>query len=406
MSIIKTIAFTAFTAVVLFLAACGTGQLQRVGLAPSSSADALAQGNWARDEFDLQRVGPLLERSHNPEEFETYLNERNGINNLDLNGDGYADYLSVDEYYDRGPYARGLSIYDRLGPDLIQEVATVVFYRDDPTWPGARVLVTGDDVIYGDDVYYVTDWYDRPVDFITYEFTTHDPYASPYYYGYYPADYSVYNVVDTPVYVTRVQQFDPQPVLVYTQRPDFISKIRITSPNADKHFDQAFAKMVKPTREQQRFLAENHARPERAQERPGKIEAPPGQEKARGENFPQRQEKARNNDLLPAQAKVHIAEKPRGNEHQRMTEQPREQFRQPRQQQQHVNSERMSPPLANNPRPHGGGRPMPVFTKPAPQFSRPPQAARSGPPAGRRGPPAEHQHGPPAQRGGGGKKKG
>jgi hypothetical protein len=186
MSIIRT--STIFIAIALFSAACSTGQLQRVGLGPSSSADAVAEAHWARDEFDLQRVGPLLERSHNPQEFERYLNEDNGINNLDLNGDGYADYLSVGEYYDRGPYERGLSLYDCFGPDQIQEIATVVFYRDDPTWPGARVLVTGDDTIYGDDIYYETNWYDRPVELINFVFATHDPYRSPYYYNYYPPD--------------------------------------------------------------------------------------------------------------------------------------------------------------------------------------------------------------------------
>src|SRR5688572_20525212 len=44
---------------------------------------------WAKDNFDLQRVGNVLERSNSPQEFETYLNEAGGVNNLDLNGDGY-----------------------------------------------------------------------------------------------------------------------------------------------------------------------------------------------------------------------------------------------------------------------------------------------------------------------------
>src|SRR5678816_2897081 len=50
--------------------------------------------DWAKENFDLQRVGPLLERSRTPQEFESYLNRRDGIDNLDLNGDGYADYIS------------------------------------------------------------------------------------------------------------------------------------------------------------------------------------------------------------------------------------------------------------------------------------------------------------------------
>jgi hypothetical protein len=196
--------------------------------------------------------------------------------------------------------------------------------------------------------------------------------------------------VDTPVYVTRVEQLYPQPVLVYTQRPDFISKIKIKSPNADKHFDQVYAKLVKPTREQQKFLAENHARPEQGHpgKMPGRMEVPPGQEKTR--DNPPPHEKAGRPDLLPAQAKVHVAGKPRMHESSRMTAPPRVQFHEPKQPQR-VNVARADPPRAN--------RPMPQFAKPEPHFNRPaPQLNRPVPQMNRPG--------PPVQRGGGGKKKG
>ena len=44
-----------------------------------------------KDNFDLQRAGELLRKSNSPAEFEAYLNEEDGINNLDLNGDGYTN---------------------------------------------------------------------------------------------------------------------------------------------------------------------------------------------------------------------------------------------------------------------------------------------------------------------------
>jgi len=328
MSIIRT---TILIGITLFLAACSTDRLQRTDLGPTSGPEAQAELNWAKDELDLQRVGPLLERSHNPQEFETYLNEDDGINNLDLNGDGYADYLSVEEFYDRGPYERGLSVYDSFGPNLIQEVATIVFYRDDPSWPGARVLVTGNDIIYGDNVYYETNWYDRPVDMISYVYRPHVAYRSPYYYGYYPPDYVVYEVVDTPVYVTRVQQLYPQPVLVYTQKPDFISKIKIKSPNSDKHFDQIYAKLAKPTREQQKFFAENKDK-----------------KRERVKTVPPR--KIDDAKLPPGKEKVPVAEKPPG-----QAKEPKD-------------------PHVAKVNPRKPSKPMPQAAKPAPQ-------PKPGPPA-------------------------
>src|SRR5688572_9269476 len=131
----------------LFLIGCGSQQTANVGTYPSDPAlaEAPPQGEndyWAKENLDLQRVGTLLERSNSPQEFETLLNSEDGINNLDLNGDGYVDYISVDEFEDRGVNERGLSLFTRFGPDLIQEIAQIIFYRDDPYAPGARVLLT------------------------------------------------------------------------------------------------------------------------------------------------------------------------------------------------------------------------------------------------------------------------
>src|SRR5207249_8653384 len=113
---------------------------------------------------------------------------------------GYADYISVDEYVERDDYERGLSLFCRFGSD-IQEIATIVFYRDDINWSGARVLLTGNEQIYGDNYYYEANWADRGVEIVTLLFGSQDPYyRSSYYYDYYPSDYVAYQVVQTPVY--------------------------------------------------------------------------------------------------------------------------------------------------------------------------------------------------------------
>ncbi|MEJ7847470.1 MAG: hypothetical protein WKF92_05210 [Pyrinomonadaceae bacterium] len=278
-------------AVSLFLIACNSEQTQQsAAVEPYPNDPALAQNApdqndyWAKDNLDLQRVGNLLERSNSPEEFEAYLNEDDGINNLDLNGDGYVDYLSVDEYQDRGPNQRGLSIFSRFGPDIIQEIANVIFYRDNQNSPGARILLSGNEQIYGDNNYYETNWADRSIGLVTTLFGSRDQYyRSPYYYDNYPDGYNLYQVVETPVYRSRVEQLYAAPVFVYTTAPTFISQVKIKSPHNGQWMDKVHAKLAKPTKEQAEFKKNNPNKPERAKDdkadKPGKSEDAPGREK-------------------------------------------------------------------------------------------------------------------------------
>ncbi len=253
---------------------------------PQSGVTAGIAGDyWAKDNLDLQYLGDLLERSESVQELEAYLNEDDGINNLDLNGDGYVDYISVDEFEDRDDYERGLSLYCRYGPDVIQEVGTIVFYRDDLNHPGARVLITGDEHIYGDDFYYETNWADRTVELISFLFNPRDEYYhSPYYYLNYPSDYVVYEVVDTPVYRTRIERIYPQPVFVFTTAPTFVNSVTIDSPYRGRHIDKVYARLEKPTREQVEFIRSN-PRPARI-EREGRPDSRGGDKRGRPEFAP------------------------------------------------------------------------------------------------------------------------
>jgi len=273
-------------AAVVFWTACG-GQ-QQLQQAPvydaNTSTAALTDDYWAKDNFDLERVGDLVERSRGPEEFERYLNEPGGINNLDLNGDGNVDYISVREFDDRDANERGLSLYSRFGPDLIQEIATLIFYRDEPRYPGARILLRGDDGLYGDNAYYETNWLDRALPMANSLFSDRrDNYRSPYYYDNYPSWYAPYEVIETPVYRTRIGQLYPQPAFVYTSSPVIVEKIKIRSPNNGLHLGQIKARLVKPTREQEDFL-KNNPRTVRA----AKMDKgpPPGQIKKQSDDRP------------------------------------------------------------------------------------------------------------------------
>lgn len=255
-----------FLSVTLLFIGCNSSQPVQTTTTqpyPNDAEEIQTEGDeyWAKDNFDLQRAGEYLQRSNSPEEFERFINEDDGINNLDLNGDGYVDYVSVEEFDDRDSNSRGLSLFSRFGPNLIQEIATVLLYRDRPDYPGARFLIRGNDDIYGDNSYYETNWLDRSVGIASYLFKDHDPYRSPYYYDNYPTWYSPYEFVETPVYRTRIEQMFPQPTFAYTQAaPVYFEKIKIKSPNNGLHLGQIHAKLVKPTKEQEEFWKNNPGR--------------------------------------------------------------------------------------------------------------------------------------------------
>ncbi|MEO6335113.1 MAG: hypothetical protein ABIO91_09030 [Pyrinomonadaceae bacterium] len=251
-------------AIGLFLIGCNTDQTQQI---PSEQAYRNDAGRpienegdeyWAKDNLDLERVGNLLERSESPEQFESYLNRPDGINNLDLNGDGYADYISVEEYNDRDSNSRGLSLFSRFGPNLIQEIAKVILYRDSGSnYPGARFLVNGNEQLYGDNNYYEANWLDRAVPIASMLFGNHDRYRSPYYYDNYPSNYQPYDIVNTPIYRTRIQQLYPQPMFVYTDAPTFVDKVKIVSPYEGKWMENVHAKLAKPNEKQEEFIKGN-----------------------------------------------------------------------------------------------------------------------------------------------------
>lgn len=245
-----------------FLTACGMNQPETVSTDQDPTIGDVAANTWARENLDLQAVGALLEKADDAEEFEYLLNSEKGVNNIDLNGDGYVDYISVREFDDRYDDQRGFSLYSMFGPDLIQEIAQIIFYRDRPDYLGSRVLLVGNDQIYGDDYYYETNWLDRSVPMASWVFNDRDDfYRSPYYYNYYPDYYEAYEVVETPVYVTRIREYYYQPEFVQTAQPVYITNIKIKSPNKGRSWNGIYARLAKPNREQAEFRKNNPNKP-------------------------------------------------------------------------------------------------------------------------------------------------
>lgn len=274
-----------------------------------------ADSRYARENLDLRAVGALLEKADNAEEFEYLLNNE-GVNNLDLNRDGYADYISVSEFEDRFDDERGLSLFSRFGPDLVQQIATIIFDREGfRDRRGARILLTGDEQLYGDDYYYETNWRDRSLSIVEWLFDDNrgEYYRSPYYYGNYPDDYAAYETIETPVYRTRIEQVyytDAAPVFVRTSNPAVVSDIKIKSPYEGRTVGKNFPKPGKLSKEEKEFIKNNRvetAPPEFVPVKKGKIkDVPPGFENRRERGNPNDFEKPRKAD----NAKFEKREKP------------------------------------------------------------------------------------------------
>ncbi|MGE5448174.1 MAG: hypothetical protein ACM3PR_07405 [Bacteroidales bacterium] len=155
------------------------------------------------DNLDLDAVASIFGDSRDLEDFEYRLNDPdNRISNLDLNGDGYIDYLRVVENSsDRNSLIVVQAVLDE---NVYQDVATIEVekVRDG----GLRVQVVGDAYIYGDNYIIEPVYVGSPVIFSFFWGPRYRPYYSPYYWNYYPRWYSYYKPYPTYRYHRHVYQ--------------------------------------------------------------------------------------------------------------------------------------------------------------------------------------------------------
>lgn len=278
MKFIKFAATIIFVLTGLFLSvACDSGEVEKTLETETTRLNETEPTGYAAEEnFDLRRIGDLVREADDAAELEYLINRDDGINNLDLNEDGYADYISVAEYEDEEDEGiRGLSLFTRFGLDQIQEIATIIFDRDRPDRPGARVYLLGNERIYGDDYTYEGDWLDKSLDIARWIFSDRDEdYRSPYYYDRYPDDYTEYRVVETPVYQSRVRRLYPEPVFVKTQVNPALTKVKIRSPYHGKIFIKTHNKKDGSKGTQKEFAGNDPNRPAAAKNKRYQNEKP------------------------------------------------------------------------------------------------------------------------------------
>jgi len=141
------------------------------------------------DNLDLDAVASIFGDSENLEDFERRLNDPdNRISNLDLNEDGYIDYLRVVENSsDRNSLVVVQAVLDQ---DVYQDVATIEIERVNNGNP--RIQIVGDAYIYGSNYIIEPVFYRTPLIFSFFWGPRYSPWISPYYWNYYPRWYSYY----------------------------------------------------------------------------------------------------------------------------------------------------------------------------------------------------------------------
>ena len=150
------------------------------------------------DNLDLEAVASLFGDAENLEDFERDLNDPEAqISNLDLNNDGFVDYLRVIETSTGETHL--VTIQAVIGKDQYQDVATIDVERDNEG--NTQVRVVGDVYMYGPDYIIEPVYVHRPVMYVWFWGPYYRPWYSPYYYGYYPPYYRPWNPY--PVYRYR-----------------------------------------------------------------------------------------------------------------------------------------------------------------------------------------------------------
>jgi hypothetical protein len=159
------------------------------------------------DNLDLEAVVSLFSDATDLEDFENRLNDpETHISNLDLNEDGFVDYLRVVENAKGDAHA--ITIQAVIGIDLYQDVATIDVEREDDHT--TRVQVVGNVYMYGPNYIIEPIFLRPPVIFLWFWGPRYVIWHSPYYWDYYPSYFHYWRPYAAHVYLQYI------PTHVYT----------------------------------------------------------------------------------------------------------------------------------------------------------------------------------------------
>jgi len=204
----------------------------------------------AADGLNLHAVIGIIQRAQDAEDLEKHLNQPQGVNNLNLNGDGHINFIHVHEYQE--PNLRGYSLTVRMDDDSIQEIADIKIKQDTL---GFYIQIHGNPQIYGSN-YFVTSrvGHNTRVPFLMWAFVPRPTmYVTPSYRrGYYPSWYLAPTVVPIVQYRTVTKTVVQKVVVREVEKPVITSTV--ASPHAGKSSPIIVAPLKEPTQTQKQFL--------------------------------------------------------------------------------------------------------------------------------------------------------
>jgi len=142
--------------------------------------------------LDLNTTSLLFGEASSLQEFEQYLNEPDiQASNLDLNNDGYIDYLKVTGVYENNRYI--IQIHSILGNNQYKKIASIIVRNIN--YKNPSILIEGDPIIYGPNYILSPNYSRRPDILWSFSSLTFNMWNSPYYWGYYPRNYKYHRVI-------------------------------------------------------------------------------------------------------------------------------------------------------------------------------------------------------------------
>jgi len=220
-------------------------------------------GMSAAEGLDLQSVTSLMKEVRSGQELERRLNEKGGINNFDLDGNGKTDYIFVKEFGDvNNKIGYSMTVEPLKGE--VQEVATAEIEKNGDR---AEIQVVGNEQVYGQDAIF-NDWTqiereklpeqsgsNRAPKYHSY-FYPRPLWISPFFFGYYPPYYAFFPIVGRTRYMTQVNRYRSPSVQRGRNSYQRSSSKQIQSPNRGKTANRGIARSLKnPTATQKKFQA-------------------------------------------------------------------------------------------------------------------------------------------------------
>ncbi len=181
------------------------------------------------DYFDLELLATQFAKSRNLNDLERRINDPiYHISNLDLNEDGYIDFIRV---LKQSNINEDMIILQAvLGANYFQDVATI--YIDRNKYKNDYILIVGDPYLFGEGYWIEPDFYFTPRLIKWLWRNAHYDYFSPYRWGHYPDYFAFSRILPYDVYWNNVHSW-----IDYNHHYHYVNTPRIY---LDMHFDRSY----------------------------------------------------------------------------------------------------------------------------------------------------------------------